>query len=140
MNRPHEIAQLLVACWALGTRESKIPTSHGLLDKALERARDQGAFPPWVRDNLHFVHSRIGLQCVELPLILDWAQSAELTSVPNPSYSYTELRVSSDVARILLKRLGISESDATAWGKMLKDSADEVKADVDAQALALAAV
>ena len=125
MNRLYEASQLLVASWALGTPEKKIPTSHGLLDRALQEACSRGAFPEWMRNALHFVDSRIGLQCVELPAILEWAQSAELTAAPNPSYQFTELRVSPDAARFLLRRLSVPEREASSWGQTLKEVIDD---------------
>jgi hypothetical protein len=119
----HRITQFLIASWILGTDAKRIPTSRGILDRALKRARDKRMLPPWVGQALHFSVARTGLQCVELPAILDWAQSAELTSAPNPSYQYTELRVSPRVARILISKLGISENDATALGQFLSKDA-----------------
>ena len=67
-----DTAELLIASWILGGDDDRIPTSPGILDQALEIAVEDEACPPWVRDQLHFVDSRIGLQCVELPALLDW--------------------------------------------------------------------
>ena len=114
------ISQLLIACWALGGDNAPIPTSNGLLDRALKLACDQGVFPDWARDQLHFVDSRIGLQCIELPEILDWAQKAALTTVPNPSYSKTEVGISRRAATYILNRINVSEDDATTWGGALR--------------------
>jgi hypothetical protein len=120
MNRLHDLAQLVISCWRLSTDESSIPTSNGVLDEALERAVKEGAFPEWARKSLHFVDSRIGLQCVELTGILEWAQRAQLTTAPNPSYQSTEVHVSPRVARVLLRRLQVSDEDASRWGTMLR--------------------
>src|SRR5437868_601382 len=106
MTHAHDVAQLLVSCWLLSGDDRSIPTSHGLLDRALKEVTDQTAFTDWARRGLHFVDSRIGLQCVELPAILEWAQRSELTSAPNPSYETTHIQVSERVARQLLRRLG----------------------------------
>jgi len=73
---------------------------------------------------LRFTDSRVGIQCVELPAILDWAQSAELTSAPNPSYSVAEIKVSAQAARVLLRRLKVEEEDARHWGMLLKHEVD----------------
>jgi hypothetical protein len=130
MNQLHKVAQLLVSSWSLGAGGQRVPTSNGVLDRALKSAYDSGALPAWVREEIHFANSRIGLQCVELPAILDWAQAAELTSAPNPSYRFAELKVSPRVARVLLRKLKVSEKDAGALGKLLKDSIDRSKSDV----------
>lgn len=114
------LAQLIVSSWKLGNEDSRIPTSCGILDRALRIAIEQKAFPDWARNELHFVDSRIGLQCVELPSILEWAQRAQLTAAPNPSYQYTDVQVSTKVAKRLLARLGESASDAENWGKLLQ--------------------
>ncbi|BBO86680.1 hypothetical protein DSCO28_72460 (plasmid) [Desulfosarcina ovata subsp. sediminis] len=125
------LAQLIVSSWKLGNDDSRIPTSCGILDRALRIATEHEAFPDWVRKELHFVDSRIGLQCIELPSILEWAQRAQLTAAPNPSYQYTDVQVSSKVAKRLIAGLGESPSDAEKWGKLLQDAIasaeDEVK-------------
>ena len=131
MSNLYNIAHLLVSSWALSNPENagkKIPTSNGLLDRALRIAVNRRSLPEWVSDGLNFVDSRMGLQCVELPEILDWAQRAKLTSTPNPSYQYTEVNVSPLVARTLIRRLGISEPEAKAVGHALREAlADAVK-------------
>jgi hypothetical protein len=129
MKRLHEFAQLLVASWKIGTKDNKIPTSHGILDRALKAALDQNALPEWAKDSLRFTDARVGIQCVELPEILDWAQTAELTSAPNPSYSQADIKVSENVALILLRRLGVDEVQARNLGAILraasKDASEE---------------
>ena len=102
MNDLHRLAQLITACWRVSGENLRIPTSHGLLDRALKATIETGAFPAWARGKLHFVDSRIGLQCVEIPDILEWAQRSQLTSAPNPSYETTEVQISDRVARHLL--------------------------------------
>ena len=121
MNETHRIAQLLVACWRLGGDESRIPTSQGLLDRALKAATEKGVFPAWAVKRLHFVDSRIGLQCAELPGILEWAQRSQLTTAPNPSYETTEVQISKRVARRLLNSLGVSPEEAKKWGETIRD-------------------
>jgi hypothetical protein len=128
MTRTHDVAQLLVSCWVLsGDGDRAIPTSHGLLDRALKRAAEEKAFPEWARGGLHFVDSRIGLQCVELADVLEWAQRSELTSAPNPSYETTHIQVGDKVARQLLRRLGVAEEDAVSWGHAIRDAVEEAK-------------
>src|SRR5438874_10759735 len=99
MNRLHRLAKLLVCCWALGGDEKELPTSNGILDRALQLLKETPSLPDWFWEPLHFADSRVGLQCVELPDILDWAQTAELTEVPNPSYQRTRIKVNQVVAR-----------------------------------------
>jgi hypothetical protein len=127
MDRTHDLSQLLICCWVLGGEKQPIPNSHGLLDHALKHVIDNGALPEWARSKLHFVDSRVGLKCVELPDILEWAQRSELTSVPNPSFQSTSIQVSKVAARRFLARLGISEEDAHTWGRGLRDAVEEVR-------------
>lgn len=117
-----QLAQVIVGAWRLGGDDTRIPTSHGLMDRALSIAAERGAFPDWARQRLHFVDSRIGLQCIELPSILEWAQRAHLTAAPNPSYQYTDVQVSENVARRLIGRLGVSTEEATQWGHVLREA------------------
>lgn len=120
MNDIHRLAQLIAACWRVSGESSRIPTSHGLLDRALKATAESGAFPEWARGKLHFVDSRIGLQCVEIPDVLEWAQRSQLTSAPNPSYETTEVQISDRVAKHLLGQLGIRQEDAKSWGTTLR--------------------
>ncbi|HTU24830.1 MAG TPA: hypothetical protein VMF30_05505 [Pirellulales bacterium] len=120
MTDAHRLAQLIASCWRVSGEGSRIPTSNGLLDRALKATWDAGGFPDWARDRLHFVDSRIGLQCVEVPEILEWAQRSQLTSAPNPSYETTEVQISENAAKRLLGSLDVSEGDAAKWGKSLR--------------------
>jgi len=132
MTQLTEAAQLLVSCWALATDQERIPTSHGLLDQALKVAFDSGAFPAWLRERLHFVDARMGLECVELPAILNRAQEALLTVNPNPSYQYTQVRIKKDLAKELLSELEVSEHDAAEWGKVLYETVKHAEQDARA--------
>lgn len=127
MSRLHDIAQLLIACWAVSGEDKNIPTSHGLLDRVLKTAYDEKILPEWARKELHFVDSRIGLQCVELPAILDWAQKAQLTTAPNPSYRFTEVQISSWAARKLLQGLQLSETKAKVLGNLLRNGLEKAE-------------
>jgi len=128
----YRLAQLIIACWKIAGDASRIPTSHGILDRALKTVVDKGGFPQWARERLHFVDSRIGLQCAELPAILEWAQRAQLTTAPNPSYETTEVQVSNRVARSLLLDLDIAEASASAWGLDLRKAIDDARSDLAA--------
>lgn len=133
-NMPHllETTEFLVSCWILSGGDERIPTSQGILDRALEAAVKNESCPSWVRDQLHFVDSRIGLQCVELPALLDWAQRAQLTSAPNPSYNSTQVQVSHRVARQILRDLNVTEGEAENWGKLLRKRVKQESSSVTA--------
>ena len=127
-----DTTELLIASWILGGKGNQIPTSHGILDRALKAAVDDKTFPPWFRAQLHFVDSRIGLQCVELPALLDWAQRAQLTSAPNPSYQSTQVQISDKAARRMLPDLDVTEEEAIVWGTLLRKIVDEVSSSMTA--------
>ena len=120
-----DTTELLIASWILGGGNDRIPTSHGILDRALKAAVESETCPLWVREHLHFVDSRIGLQCVELPELLDWAQRAQLTSAPNPSYQSTQVQISGRAARRMLLDLDVTEEEAIKWGRLLRQIVDE---------------
>ena len=124
---PHllDTTELLIASWILSGDGDRIPTSHGILDRALKLAVQDEACPLWVRDQLHFVDSRIGLHCVELPALLDWAQRAQLTSAPNPSYQSAQVQISSKAARRMLRDLNVPEQKAKRWGELLRQIVDD---------------
>jgi len=127
MTDTHQLAQLITACWRISGDSPRIPTSHGLLDRALKLTCEAGAFPKWVHERLHFVDSRIGLQCVEVPGILEWAQRSQLTSAPNPSYETTEVQISERVAKHLLSQLGIGADAAIEWGNTLRHAISDAE-------------
>jgi hypothetical protein len=122
MNESHRLAQLLVASWRLSEGPSRIPTSHGVLDRALEATVREGALPEWASESLNFVDSRVGRQCAELPELLDWAQRSQLTTAPNPSYETTEVQISERVARHLVGGLSVSVEDAARLGNVLRSN------------------
>ncbi len=128
MNDFHRIAQLITCCWRLADNgQARIPTSHSILDRALRKVIAEVDAPDWLSTGLTFVDSRIGLQCVELPAILEWAQRAQLTSAPNPSYETTEVQISPRVASRFLASLGISEDVGRSLGNKLREYAAEVQ-------------
>lgn len=136
VNMAHllDTTEFLISCWILSGDDDRIPTSHGILDRALKAAVENESCPPWVRDQLHFVDSRIGLQCIELPALLDWAQRAQLTSAPNPSYQSTQVQISDRVARQMLRDLDVTEGAAKNWGELLRQVVDQESSSMTANA------
>ena len=131
-----DVSEILVASWSLAGGDKRIPTSHGILDRALEKAVQSETCPPIVQESLHFVDSRIGLQCVELPALLDWAQRAHLTSAPNPSYQSAQIQISEKAAQKLLTTLDITEEEAKLWGECLRRQVEHFKSSVCANSVA----
>ena len=120
MTHKLDISEILVASWILADGEGRIPTSHGVLDRALKEAVGDESCPSQIRDSLSFVDSRIGLQCVELPSPLDWAQRAHLTSAHNPSYQSARIQISKGAAEELMEDLGIDPDAIRTWGQVLR--------------------
>ncbi|HEX9620481.1 MAG TPA: hypothetical protein VF989_10110 [Polyangiaceae bacterium] len=134
MSKLQDIAELLVASWVLsqeGEEVEPLPTSHSLLDRALDEALKKGAFPKSWQQRLHFVDSRIGLQCVELQAVIEVAQQAEFTSEPNPSYKATHIKVGPRTARALLRRHSIPIDTAKRWGAVLHGAVGTAKATLE---------
>ena len=124
-HHPLDTIEVLITSWILGGGDrDRIPTSNGILDRALRTAVERGAFPSWVREKLNFVDSRIGLQCVELPSLLNWAQRAQLTTAPNPTYHSTQVQISREAAQKILSELDVSEEEAMKWGTILREAVD----------------
>lgn len=130
----HDVMELLVASWLLSAdnpndEEARIlPTSHGILDHAMQEALAEGAFPRW-KEAVRFVDSRVGLRCVELPEILTLAQRSELTTAPNPSYHTTRVKLSASAARQLLRRLEVEPEQARTWGEQLRRGVRQTEAE-----------
>jgi hypothetical protein len=125
MGTFQDIAQLLVSSWALAQPdESRIPVSHGAFDRVLKKVFDEGLLPSWASDGLHFSDTRVGMRCVELPDILEWAQLGELTSAPNPTYRYAEVQVNENTAAKLVRWLDVPEDQARHLGRRMKELID----------------
>ncbi len=143
MTRLQDIAELLVASWVLSDEEATprpLPASHGLLDRALQQAILKGGFPSSWADRLHFVDSRVGLQCVELPSVIAVAQRAEFTSEPNPSYKATRIKIGPRAARALLRRHEeVTEEQVKHWGSLLHSAVEEATSTLDQYPAALTA-
>jgi len=128
MRENRRLAELIVAAWRLANGpDARMPTSHGILDRALqELVREENGIPTWVKDNLTFADTRVGLRCLELPSILDCAQESFLTSEPNPTYAKTAIKVDELISRRMLRDLKISEGDARRWGERLRRVTGEI--------------
>ena len=123
----YDVAELVIASWKLANDKERIPTSHGILDRALkELLASETDLPSWVRDNLTFADTRVGLRCLELPEILDSAQENGLTSEPNPNYVTTAIKVDALICRRMLRDLGVSEAAARRWGERVRLAATEL--------------
>lgn len=125
MGSKYEHAELLTALWKLGAEsETRLPTSHGILDRALEACRDK--LPESLSSALTFGVTGVGLRCFELPSILLAAQEAMLTSEPNPTYLSTIVTVDEDSARQIALTNGLSTNKAKEIGRALYDEVQRI--------------
>jgi hypothetical protein len=124
MNQAHRLAKVLLGSWTLGgDGPSPLPTAYGLFDRVLQIARERNALPGWFWAEVHFAESRVGLRCVELPEILNWAQSAELTDAPGLPHRTMGVKISPAVARRMLADLQVTPEEAARWGQVLREAA-----------------
>ena len=123
VNR-YDRAEVLATIWRLGAGEERLPTSHGILDRAL---RDTLSELPQELQGLSFGVTAVGLRCYELPDILLAAQEALLTTEPNPTYLSSLITLSEDTAREIALSHGISTSDARAAGLRLLNRVNQIR-------------
>lgn len=128
MANQYRNAELLTALWKLGAEGSRLPTSHGILDRALFHVRDQ--LPASFRDTLTFSKTGVGLRCLELPAILLAAQEAMLTSEPNPTYLSTFVTMDEDSARQIVLDFDLTTSAARQIGDRLRKTVDEIRGEI----------
>ena len=121
----YENAQLLTALWKLGGDEGRMPTSHGILDRALYQILQD--LPQSLRDGLSFSNTGVGLRCFELPAILLAAQETLLTSEPNPTYLSTAITIDVDAARQIVVGAEISTREAREIGRRLREAVDQIR-------------
>lgn len=126
VNR-YERAELLTALWKLGAEDTPMPTSHGILDRAL-KAR-QPELPSDVFGDLAFSVTGVGLRCLDLPDILLAAQEALLTSEPNPTYVETRVTLDLQQAREIALGHDLTLADAQKIGRALREEVDRLKRD-----------
>jgi hypothetical protein len=123
MKTDYELANFLVSAWRLAKPGARLPTSHGILDRALEATSDK--IPARFRGVLTFIDTPIGRLCREVPEILRAAQEGYLTSEPNPSYKTAEIKISAAAAYDLLDALDIDVADAEGFGEALAESMEQ---------------
>jgi hypothetical protein len=125
MASNYDQAEILTALWKLGATDDQLPTSHGILDRALKDCLDE--LPEALRNNLSFGITGVGLRCYELPDILLAAQEALLTSEPNPTYLTSMVTLDEDGARQIVLLHGLSTASARQIGGRLKASVDRIR-------------
>src|SRR5450432_1000869 len=118
MAKRYVKAELLAALWKLGANEERLPTSHGILDRALKKCLPE--LPEQLRVGLTFGVTGVGLRCYELPDILLAAQEAMLTSEPNPTYLSSIVTIDQSRARQIVVSYGMSTSQAKSIGERLR--------------------
>jgi hypothetical protein len=127
MREHFEFAEFLASAWRLANTDSddsRIPTSHGILDQALYELRKE--LPPRFRELLTFGNTRVGFRCYELPDILYSAQANLLTSEPNPTYLTTAVQIRESTARRILRRRNIDPAVGREFGHKLKAAVDKI--------------
>lgn len=133
MSGRYDQAELLAALWKLGADEVMMPTSHGLLDRALEALSSE--LPPELAE-LSFSTTSVGRRCYELPDILLAAQEAMLTSEPNPTYLSTVVTLSPEQAKELAVMHGVGIRKATQLGQRLVECVSALKNGAEQQFVA----
>ena len=138
MTDRYQSAELLTSLWLLGGEPGdRMPTSHGILDRALFSVRDQ--LPSQLADALTFSNTSVGLRCFELPAILLAAQEALLTSEPNPTYLSTDITLDVDSARQIVLGASLSTKKAREIGARLREEVSRFTAEMGASLEPIAA-
>jgi len=126
MSSRFESAALLAALWRLGSEKGKrMPTSHGILDRALNACVND--LPAPLKSSLSFGNTSVGLRCYELPDILLAAQEALITSEPNPTYLSTDVTLDESEARQIVLSFGLSTAIGKSVGERLVARATDIE-------------
>ena len=133
----YQRAELLSALWRLGAEDELLPTSHGILDKALNDTFD--VLPKVLQDGLTFRVSGVGLRAYEFPDILLAAQEALLTSEPNPTYLKTVVTLDEDSARQIVLGNGISTAQAKEIGGKIANAVSRIEKEMRGTAMPVTA-
>jgi hypothetical protein len=126
MAKRYVKAELLAALWRLGgAKDERLPTSHGILDRALKECLEK--LPKQLREGLTFGVTGVGLRCYELPDILLAAQEAMLTTEPNPTYLSSIVTINESRARQIAVSYGMSTIEAKSIGERLRTAVHSVR-------------
>jgi hypothetical protein len=129
MTSRYEQAELLTALWKLGAADDdkgdRLPTSHGILDRALEAFH--GSLPDPLKSGLSFGLTSVGLRCFELPAILLAAQEAMLTTEPNPTYHSAIVTLDEDASRQIVIAHGLTTDEAISLGRSLHSQVERFR-------------
>jgi hypothetical protein len=120
MSSPVQLAALIAALWKLGAGSARMPTSHGVLDRALEACLAD--LPELLKTHLSFGLTAVGRRCYELPDILLAAQEALITSEPNPTYLATDVNLDESEARQIVLSNGITSKLGAEIGRRILDN------------------
>ena len=127
-----EFAEFLASSWRLANGDNRMPTSHGILDRALYELLSE--MPEKYRKSLSFGNTRVGFRCYELADILYCAQANQLTSEPNPNYLTTAIQVTEGTERRIIRRHKVNPDIARKFGARLKLLTDKAKENENAAA------
>ncbi len=122
MLNNYEFASFLIASWRLAAGTRRLPTSDGILDRALDKC--SSSLPGRFESQLHFVDTVVGKQCRDLPYILRAAQESYLTSEPNPTYLTSQIKIDEPEAYRLLIGLELDLKDGEVFGDALVMAVD----------------
>lgn len=130
MSSRYEQAELLAALWQLGggndpQKDRRLPTSHGILDRALAAFHE--SLPEPLRSGLTFGRTNVGLRCFELPSILLAAQEAMITTEPNPTYHSAIVNLDEDASRQIALANGLTTAQAREIGRALHFKVEEFR-------------
>ena len=121
------LSDVLTSSWVLAVPNTKLPSGHDILDRALQKTIARNNFPKDF-EKLRFVTTPAGIRCPELREALSLAQASDQTAEPNPTYSTTALNGSEFVAKVILNELGICPDEAKRWGEALLAAVREEQA------------
>lgn len=116
--KTQRLADVLIAVWAVSQPDRPLPQGQGVLDAALSKAIEAGAFPPEF-GQLVFQKTPVGIYCPDLLEIFDAANMSLLIETPNPTYASAQVKLSRAAAIAILDEYGIAVEDAVSWGRLL---------------------
>jgi hypothetical protein len=117
MRVHYELANFVVSAWKLAQKGERMPTSLGVLDRALETVVKD--LPERFSNALRFVDMPVGRLCVELPDILRSASESYLITEPSFCHNTVGIKIGAARAMDLLDDLDIDITAAAAFGRKL---------------------